>query len=48
MLARRMMGNRGQPQARTKVLTTTHERLSIDATVSDADVAVPAGFRERD
>jgi hypothetical protein len=47
MLARRMMGNRGQPQARSKVLTTTHELLSIDTSVTDADVALPANFKEK-
>ena len=47
MLGRRIMGNRTEPQARTKVLTTTHEMLSVDTTVADADVAIPANYRER-
>jgi hypothetical protein len=47
MLGRRIMGNRNQPQPRSTVLTTTHEMLSVDTTVSDADVAVPAGFKEK-
>lgn len=46
-LGRRLMGNRGQPQARSKVMTTTHELLSVDTTVADSDVALPAGFKEK-
>ncbi len=48
MLGRRMMGNRGEPQPRTKILTTTHEMLAVDTTVADADVAIPANYRLRD
>ena len=48
MLGRRIMGNRGEPQARTKVLTTTHEMLSVDTTVTDADVAIPANLKLKD
>jgi hypothetical protein len=48
MLGRRMMGNRGAPQPRTKILTTTHEMLAVDTTVTDADVAIPANYRLRD
>lgn len=47
MLGRRMMGNRGQPEPRSMLLRTTHEILSVDTSVTDADVAVPANFRER-
>ena len=47
MLGRRMLGNRGQPQQRTKVLTTTNDLLSVATTVADADVAIPAGFKEK-
>jgi len=47
MLGRRLAGNRGAPQARTKILTTTNDMLALDATVADADVAIPANFRER-
>lgn len=47
MLGRRLMGNRAQPQQRATVLTTSHELLSVDTTVADADVAIPANFRER-
>jgi hypothetical protein len=47
MLARRVMRNRTEPQARSKVLTTTHEMLSIDTTVADAEVAIPANYKEK-
>lgn len=47
MLGRKLMGNRGQPQQRSKVLTTTHELLSIDTTVVDSDVAMPAGYKQK-
>lgn len=43
MLARRM--NRGASQQRTTALTTTTETLSIATTATDADVALPAGFK---
>jgi len=46
-LARRMMGNRGQPQQRTTVFTSIHELLSVEAAASDADVAIPVGFKEK-
>jgi hypothetical protein len=46
-LARRMMGNRAAPSQRAKVLTTTHDLLSIDMSVADADVALPAGYKEK-
>ncbi|MEO7191197.1 MAG: hypothetical protein ABI051_09090 [Vicinamibacterales bacterium] len=47
MLARRIMGNRGQPQQRSKLLTSTSEMLSVATTVSEADVAIPAGYKEK-
>lgn len=46
MLASRM-ANRNKPQARTKVLTTTNEMLSVDTSVDAADVAIPTGFKEK-
>jgi hypothetical protein len=46
MIAGRLM-SRGPVQQRTKVMTTTHEFLAIDPSASDAEVALPAGFRER-
>lgn len=45
-LARRMMGNR-KPEQRSLLYTATNETLSIDATASDADVALPAGLKEK-
>jgi len=47
LLARRMMGNRGQPQQRTATFSTQTDRLSIETTVSADDVAIPAGFKEK-
>jgi hypothetical protein len=47
LLGRRMMGNKGQPQQRATVLTTITEFLSIEAMASEADVAIPAGFKEK-
>jgi hypothetical protein len=44
---RLMRGRGGPPQQRTKALTSTREILSIATTASDADVAVPAGFKEK-
>jgi hypothetical protein len=46
-LGRRLMGNRAQPQARSKVLTTTHELLSVNTTVTDGDLAIPVGYKEK-
>jgi hypothetical protein len=46
-LARRMMGNKGQVQQRTKAMTTSHELMSIGTTVAQADVDIPAGFKEK-
>ena len=45
MLARRMA--RGQTEQRSTTLTTTMETQSIATAVSAADVAVPAGFKEK-
>jgi len=45
MLARRVMGNRGQAQARSTVMTSTQETLSIGTTVGEDAVAIPEGFR---
>jgi hypothetical protein len=47
MLAKRMMGNKGQTQPRSTVFTTISEYLSIDTSATDADVAIPAGFKEK-
>ena len=47
MLAGRIMRGRGQTQARSTVMTSTSETLSVAPTVADTDVALPAGFRQR-
>src|SRR5262245_9347038 len=44
---RLMRGRGGSTQQRTKALTSTREILSIATTASDADVAIPAGFKEK-
>lgn len=46
-LARRLAGNRGAPEPRSLLVTSTSEVQAIETSASDADVAVPAGFRER-
>ena len=46
-LTRRVMGNRGQPQPRTKIMTSTTDLLSVATTVAAEDVAIPAGFKEK-
>jgi len=46
MLARRLAGNRNV-SPRSTVMTTTHELESISTAVTDADVSIPEGFRER-
>lgn len=45
-LARRAMGNK-KPEQRSLLYSSTSETLSIDATATDADVAIPAGFKEK-
>lgn len=45
-LAGRLM-RRGTPQPRSTVMTTTTEILSIDTTVTDQELAIPANFRQR-
>jgi hypothetical protein len=47
MFGRKLMGNRGNStaQQRSTVMTTSTDFLSIDASVSAEDVAVPAGFK---
>ncbi len=46
-LASRMMGSKTAPKQRSTVFTTTHEYLSVNPSASDADVAIPAGFKEK-
>jgi len=45
-LARRLGAGRA-PEQRSLVLTSAGETQSIDTSASDADVAIPAGFKER-
>ncbi|MEO8482629.1 MAG: hypothetical protein ABI634_10495 [Acidobacteriota bacterium] len=47
MLGKKLMGNRAQPTQRAKVMTTTHDMLSVATTVSAADVAMPDGYKEK-
>ena len=47
MMARKIMGNKGKPDQRSLLYTATSETLSIDTTATDADVAIPAGFKEK-
>jgi len=46
-LANRMLASRMQPKPRSTVFTTVHNILSVDAAASDADVAIPAGYKEK-
>lgn len=39
--------NRDKPGTPERVFTSTHEVLSIDTSVTDADVAIPADYKER-
>lgn len=45
MLASRIMKRDDQPRA--TVFTTTHEVLEVTPSVTDADLEIPAGFKER-
>ncbi len=47
LAGRLMRGRGGSSQQRTKALTSTHELLSVATTVSDADLQIPAGFKEK-
>jgi hypothetical protein len=47
MLGRKIMGNKGKPEQRGLLYTSTSETLSIDTSATDADVAIPAGFKEK-
>jgi hypothetical protein len=46
-IAGRLMRGRGQTQQRTKAMTSTHELLSVATNVADADLQIPAGFKEK-
>lgn len=45
-LARRLGAGR-KPEQRSLLVTMANETMSIDARASDADVAIPAGFKEK-
>jgi hypothetical protein len=45
-LARKAAKKDDEPKARTTVLTTTNEVLSVTTSVSGEDVALPVGFKE--
>lgn len=45
-LARRMGAGR-KPEQRSLLVTMANDTMSIDARASDADVAIPAGFKEK-
>ncbi|HZB24759.1 MAG TPA: hypothetical protein VE379_01415 [Vicinamibacterales bacterium] len=45
MLARRVMKKEQKPRA--TVFTLAHETLEVSTNVSDADVAIPAGFKQK-
>jgi len=47
MIGKKLMGKPTPPQQRSKLMTTTHDMLSVDTTVSDADVAIPVGYKEK-
>ena len=44
---RLMRRNQEKPGTKNKVFASTHETLTIDASASDADVAIPADYKER-
>lgn len=45
LIGRRLMRGRGQQQPRSTVLTTIHEISSVASSATDADVAIPEGFK---
>ena len=46
LLAKKVMGGK-PPQARSTVFTSVTEHLSIDPSATEADVAIPAGFKQK-
>ena len=46
-LANRMAPKPKPTEARSKVFTSNDEMLSIAMAVDDADLAIPAGFKEK-
>jgi hypothetical protein len=47
LAGRLMRRNQPKPGEKSKVFASTHETLSIAASAADADVAIPADFKER-
>jgi hypothetical protein len=47
MLGAKLGPKPAAPQQRTLVMTTSSEYLSIEPTATDADVAIPVGFKEK-
>ncbi len=47
MAGRLMRRNRDTPGQRNRVFASTHETLSIATSVDEADLAIPAGFKEK-
>jgi len=47
MIGKKLMGKPAPPQQRSKLMTTTHDMLSVEAAVSDAEVALPEGYKEK-
>jgi hypothetical protein len=45
MLSRRL--HRGASEPRSTIMTTTHQLESVSTSVTDADVAIPTGFKEK-
>lgn len=47
MLAKKMMGNKGEATQRSTVFTASHEIMSVSPSAAAEDVALPAGFKEK-
>lgn len=47
MLAKKMMGNKGEATQRSTVFTSSHEIMSVSPSAAAEDVALPAGFKEK-
>ena len=47
LAGRLMRRNQPKPGEKSRVFASTTETLSVDTSASDADVAIPAGFKER-
>jgi hypothetical protein len=49
LIGRKIVGKKdeGAPKTRATIMTTNHELLKIATSASDADTAIPAGFKEK-